>query len=181
MSSILDALRKLEKEKTERGEMLSTAVAGDILRTDHGRRRRQWLLPAFLFLILMLLLVAVLLLVSATQSPLPVSLSVSPSPAPATPTTIVGPVTSPISDVPSVTRPVFVSPPAVAVLPANLPVLTGIVYQSDRQSRIAILNDLPVMEATVIDGYHLQRINPDHVIVERDGQFYTLRMSPSNN
>lgn len=149
MSSILDALRKLEKEKTERGDGLSTAVAGDILRVEHCRQRRRWLLPLLWGAILLLTGAAFWLLwqPATPEQELPPA---GKSPAPLT-----------------------------ASLPADLPLLSGIVYQNQRDARIAILNDLPTMEGADIAGYLLVEIHPDHVVLARAGQHYDLPLAPA--
>jgi general secretion pathway protein B len=41
--------------------------------------------------------------------------------------------------------------------------VTGIVFQSDRQARLAVVNDLPVMEGTVIEGARVEEIFADRV------------------
>jgi hypothetical protein len=174
MSSILDALRKLEKEKTERGVVLSTAVAGDILRLSPGRRQRHWLLPVVIFVVITLLL-AVSLVVLLPPTP-ELETVVTPLPVAPMPVVIPPPAT-PMTPVESLSP----AAPSVSSLPADLPVLSGIVYQSLRESRMAILNDLPVMEATDIAGYRLLEILPDRVILIRDGRQYVLRLSSARN
>jgi len=165
MSSILDALRKLEKEKTERGEMLSTAVAGEILRVDHCRRQRRWLLPAMLLVIVLLAVVSVVLL-QVPDAPLP-----PPDPV-AESTPRVQPAEAPSVLVPAV---------EAAARPGDLPVLSGIVYQAQRDARIAILNDLPTMEGADIAGYRLQEILPDRVVLTQQGRKYEVPLFTGQN
>jgi general secretion pathway protein B len=63
------------------------------------------------------------------------------------------------------------APPAKPAAPAVVPqqparpnlVLSGIVFQPDRQARLAVVNDLPVMEGTVIEGARVEEILADRV------------------
>jgi len=158
MSSILDALRKLEKEKTERGEVLSTAVAGDILRVDYCRRRRRWLLPTVLMVIVLLVVVAALLLHKST---VPIRLSSEGAVPPPAPLSTVASALNTSANV-------------ATSQPSDLPVLSGIVYQQQREARIAILNDLPTMEGADVAGYRLQEILPDRVVLLQGGHRFEV-------
>ncbi len=60
--------------------------------------------------------------------------------------------------------------------PVDLPVLTGIVHQESPESRIAIINDLPVMEGTLVEGYQVVSIDPDRVLLSKDNAEFTLRL-----
>ena len=56
--------------------------------------------------------------------------------------------------------------------------LTGIVYQKNPGERIAILNDLPVMRGTSIEGAEVVDIQPDRVVMQWRGQEFALRLAP---
>jgi general secretion pathway protein B len=65
-------------------------------------------------------------------------------------------------------------PAASAVVPQqtarpNL-VVSGIVFQPDRQARLAVVNDLPVMEGTVIEGARVEEILADRVRFAWEGR-----------
>jgi len=162
MSSILDALRKLEQEKTERGEVLSTAVAGDILRNSACRHQRRWLLPTLIIAIILLLAAALFLIWRPQPAALPLAS-----------TAVATTGDAPAAAVPASSPSVHQAP----VLPSDLPILSGIVYQARRDARIAILNDLPTMEDAEVAGYRLREIRPDRVLLERDGRSYELPLS----
>ena len=57
-------------------------------------------------------------------------------------------------------------------------VLTGIVWQQDAGSRMAIVNDLPVMVGTEIDGATVAEIRSDRVILVRKGRRLELLLKP---
>ncbi|AMV72235.1 hypothetical protein JCM30471_07190 [Desulfuromonas carbonis] len=56
--------------------------------------------------------------------------------------------------------------------------LTGIVWQSDASSRMAIIDDLPVMVGTVISGATVVEILTDRVVLSHDGQTSELLLEP---
>jgi len=58
----------------------------------------------------------------------------------------------------------------------KLPELSGIIYQEDTANRMAIINDLPVMEGTLVEGFTVKAILPRKVIVSRDGEHYDLTL-----
>lgn len=166
MSSILDALKKLEKEKIHRDEV-STAIASDILRSGNKSKTPQWKIPLVLFL---LVVFVGLLGVFLFREPSPVTTAPIISPPPVA---VTAPVEPQVVKIPKVVE-------MVKPLPENLPLLSGIVYQQQKDARMAILNDLPVMEGTVIAGYTLQEIFPGHVILLRQGQTFSLPLNPNN-
>lgn len=162
MSSILDALKKLEKEKVHRDE-ISTAIASDILRSGQKQKMSQWRIPLLLFVLL--------------AAGLVVALLSQPSTAPDTVPVATPPFTVPVGSTPPVTvDPVETITPAAA-LPVDLPLLSGIVYQQQAEARMAILNDLPVMEGTEIAGYTLREIFPDRIRLSRNGHSYTVMLT----
>ena len=166
MSSILDALKKLEKEKIHRDE-ISTAIASDILRSESKTRAPQWKIPLTLFVLVIIASILAILLFR------------KPTPVPTTKSSI-APHTEVVKTVKS--EPVKVAKMVVAVkpLPDNLPLLSGIVYQQQKDARMAILNDLPVMEGTVIAGYTLQEIFPNYVVLIHQGRSFSIPLNPDN-
>lgn len=166
MSSILDALKKLEKEKIHRNEV-STAIASDILRSGSKTRGPQWKIPLALFLVV------------TVMSGIAFSLFSEPTPLTDTesskrPAIVVVESTKPKTVKNSTALPL--SNP----LPADLPLLSGIVFQQQKEARMAILNDLPVMEGTIVAGYTLQEIFPTHVILTQNGQSFSVPLNPHN-
>lgn len=166
MSSILEALKKLEKEKIHRDEV-STAIASDILRSGNKQKTPQWKIPLALFL---LVVVAGILMVFLFRKPASVATVQISSPPPVE---VVKPAIADVVRTPKVAT-------AVKSYPVNLPLLSGIVYQQQKDARMAILNDLPVMEGTVIAGFTLQKIFPDHVVLSRQGQSFSISLQPNN-
>jgi general secretion pathway protein B len=52
--------------------------------------------------------------------------------------------------------------------------LTGIAFQEDRESRLAVINDLPVMEGTVIAGARVVEISEDRVRFNYSGRSFEV-------
>ena len=160
MSSILEALKKLEKEKLHRNE-ISTAIASDILRSGNKAKPAHWRTPLVLFIVAILISALAIIL---TQKPvsIPVTQNINAS--------------SSNKILPVMIDPVIITKtiPPVQTPPADLPILSGIVYQKQATARMAIINDLPVMEGTIIAGYTLHEIYPDHVTINRNGQSFSL-------
>lgn len=65
------------------------------------------------------------------------------------------------------------SAPAPAAEPEQLRV-SGIVYQDDPEGRIAVVNDLPVMQGTPVAGAVVEEILPDRVRFSRDGHSFEV-------
>ncbi len=155
MSSILKALKKLESEKSQRDE-LSTAVASEILRSSRVQRRSS--VPAILATVLFALAIgAAGYFIALDRS------GEHREPTDRSPAELAEP--SPVPKDRSVSSP----PPA-----SPLPRLSGIVYQQDPGSRLAIINDLPVMVGTLVEGYDVRVIYPDRVVVSKGGAEFTL-------
>ncbi|HEY5673137.1 MAG TPA: general secretion pathway protein GspB [Malonomonas sp.] len=200
MSSILKALRKLESEKSELGEG-SVDLARDILKRSYDERRASptWLIAA-------LVATAVLLgagwwLYAPEQQPQPM---VVQQPLQLEPVVPILPVASEVPPAPL--QPVVVMPnpvsvtspeklqqqvkPAVKTLPSKvtettplvIPDLTieEIVYVADPGSRLAVINDLPVMQGTDIEGARVVEILSDRVRFEFKGVRFDKFKSPSN-
>ncbi|MBE0599431.1 MAG: general secretion pathway protein GspB, partial [Desulfuromonadales bacterium] len=51
-------------------------------------------------------------------------------------------------------------------------VVSGIVYLDDPEARLAVVNDLPVMLGTTIEGATVVEILSDRVRFRRDGRFF---------
>ena len=160
MSSILEALKKLEKEKLHRNE-ISTAIASDILRSGNKAKPVHWRIPLILFIVA-ILVSGLAIILTQKPVPIPVARDIATPSQNVTQPIVVDPVT--------ITQAI---PPVQAPL-VDLPLLSGIVYQKQAAARMAIINDLPVMEGTIIAGYTLQEIFPDHVTLNRNGQSFSL-------
>ncbi len=164
MSSILDALKKLEKEKIHRDEV-STAIASDILRSSGKVRAPQWKLPLTIFILVVIAAVVATFLLREPDKTSTINISNTPAvpniemvkPEPVQVATVTAPINT---------------------LPTDLPLLSGIVFQQHKDARMAIINDLPVMEGTVIAGYTLQEIFPDYVVLTYKGQSFSLPLNP---
>lgn len=161
MSSILKALKKLESEKSQRDE-LSTAVASDILRSSRNQTTHTALKIAGVVATVILIAAAGYYLALKTMHVQPETIS----------------STKPLEQQPHVDK--KVSAPSstadvTATVPSQkLPRLSGIVYQQDPQSRLAIINDLPVMEGTLVEDFEVKTIYPDRVILFKNRTEFTL-------
>lgn len=67
---------------------------------------------------------------------------------------------------------------AVPVMAATFPELrvSEIHYQYDVKNRLAVVNDLPVMEGTIIEGVKVDRILPDRVRFLLNGRYREVRL-----
>lgn len=209
MSSILEALKKLEEEKAARRGGTGN-IAGKVTAT--GRRARQrpaWLMPAGMAAAAaaaVLVTYAVMggfsprnggtvsgkdtepasqqLAISAPQaappdatksaapqSPLPApgaheaasigaARQAAPVPGPAAKHALPHP-TSPRESLPE-----KAAPPPLPVSDAPFPELnvTGIAWQKDSASRLAVVNGNPVVEGELIEGARVKEIHPDRVL-----------------
>lgn len=83
------------------------------------------------------------------------------------------PVTEPLPAEPSLPRESReISSPQEKARPEL--VLSGIAFQADRKSRMAIVNDLPVMEGMRIEGYLIEEILKDRVRVSSGDRTFEL-------
>jgi general secretion pathway protein B len=57
-------------------------------------------------------------------------------------------------------------------------VLSGIALQDGNATGMAIINGLPVMEGTVIEGARVEAVLPDRVRLKRDGEVFELLLRP---
>lgn len=201
MSSILKALRKVEDEKATLGEG-SVDLAHDILKHSYGERQS---IPWALILLGGLLLIVVAgagagwFLSDFSQPQTSVS-TAAPQAVVALPPAKVQPELPPATTAveqeveQSAARPLKpvqaqVSVPVAvkinentlegeAVVPFDLPNLRidEIVYHADPVARLAIINDLPVMVGTDIEGARVEEILSDRVRFSLRGKdFYRLK------
>ena len=209
MSSILKALRKLEEEKAAVGEG-NVDIAHDILKGSASRPTRSLLWPLVSLVLFTLVIGAGLYIWSVLPQRAPVSGQTAALPAPVSvetrkPVRLPAPVTPrvetpavvqpPAPDQPKNSAPVTVSAPAAA--PSKPPVvqaeasafdaeglpfliLTGIAYRENPAERIAIINDLPVMQGTAIEGAEVVEILADRVILKWKGKRVEKRLSAKN-
>jgi len=191
MSSILRALRKLESEKSQLGEG-SVDLARDILKRSYEERRSSpiWLIAAFVVAVVLLgagwwLYIpeqvpqqAVLPLEKPVE-PVAVTLPVaSEKPSIPVPPVVVMPnrtLTPPVEKISqqpkAVTAEKSLPRKAKETAPILIPDLTieEIVFVNDPGARLAVINDLPVMQGTDIDGARVVEILSDRVRFEFQG------------
>ena len=160
MSSILKALKKLESEKSQRDE-LSTAVASDILKSSRQTARNPILLIILFCLFVTAVAAAGYYAAVVTNRTATVDQMAEAA------------VQVVVSNK-QVQNPAALASQAAKHPEIDLPILSGIVYQDDPESRIAIINDLPVMEGTLVEGYEVRMISPDRVLLRKDSSVYTL-------
>lgn len=198
MSLILEALRKLEREKPapDRGVVVMTSAAWG----DSRPRRGPWL---WLTLGLAAGIAAAVVFLewlrpssgSRTAGPLPLSApattvpptpaagAAAPMPVPtATPVRTRTPAAAPISAETPVPvpepAPVATPPPAPAATAAAPPPAPTLVLQAitlQDGAPVALINDRVLREGDEIDGVRIVRIAEAEVEVERDGQREVLR------
>jgi len=72
--------------------------------------------------------------------------------------------------------PIKVAPDSLATRPSL--VVSGIVYQADPDSRIAVINDLPTMAGTRIEGVLIEEIRPDSVVFNDAGERFEIFFQP---
>jgi general secretion pathway protein B len=191
LSSILRALKKLEEDQARtRGGQID--LARDILRPAGIRRHSPYrapLLIAGLILAGGLVGMSLMFLAEAPEPLAPPALDFPP-PAPAASTPQMGAsmdvpgaqplsqVTPPVADgvapaAPS--APPVSEKPALPAFPAHPElIISGIVYQADPDSRIAVVNDLPAMTGTRIAGALVEEIRSGSVIFSYQGQHFEV-------
>lgn len=203
MSSILKALRKLEHEKSAMGEG-SVDLARDILKRSYEERTTSWLGPVVI-VIIVLLLVGFGWWILAPQEPLQPDNRLVPQAAeaviPLTPVTsntpprqspvIIMPnrglqqgaklaeaqqqqAPTPVPDPPASLKPTAVAPLVIPDL-----VIDEIVFVADPSARLAVINELPVMQGTDIAGARVIEILEDRVRFEFKGVRFEKFKTPS--
>ncbi len=203
MSSILRALRKVEDEKAALGEG-GVDLAHDILKRNYAQpKQTNWLLVGGAFV---LLLVGIGLGWWLLPRPVPVTESgpvvrveretapLSVTAAPATELTATKPVPQPTVVSPPLniapllpTEKVVLEPPVAEQSVEKTPVITEIelpalvieeiVFHQDPASRLVIINELPVMVGTDIEGVRVEEILPDRVKFSYQGQRFEKLLS----
>jgi general secretion pathway protein B len=205
MSSILKALRKVEDEKAALGDG-NVDLAHDILKRSYETPRNiSWLPYVALGLALLGTAAAgwwyfspppmVEIASPASVTPPVESQAVVPAPSDQVPPTAsekeaVAPIAETLTPAPAPGAadipPSIEIPPVIDAVPPTkiesqqLPVLTvdEIVYHQDPASRLAVINDLPVMVGTDIEGARVEEILPDRVRFSYQGsRFEKLRPS----
>jgi len=205
MSSILKALRKLEEEKAALGEG-GVDIARDILKRSVGSSKKSLFWPLTSAVLFVLLLGGALfyVVVAFRQGSVPPANRVSDVDpvvqGPIIPLTPMGDVGSVVDVVVTKKNAVKTIPSPVVVPLANevlapqvvaaktvspeatrgdgLPFLklTGIAYRENSAERIAIINDLPVMQGTAIEGAQVVEILPDRVLLQWQGKRFEQKV-----
>lgn len=191
MSSILKALRKLEDEKASMGEG-GVDLAHDILKGHFAERRAlPWIIIAASGCLLLLIAATGgwWLYGALATPPAKVAQTVPPTPVVAPPVSLpeklpeteqideqAGSSVSEVVKMPAEELRVSsrqtgdLKPVASAVVAEEAALLDipdlrveEIIFHQQPESRLAVINDLPVMEGTDIDGAHVEEIMPDRV------------------
>lgn len=188
MSTILKALKKLEERKASEGRRRGD-IAWDILREPSPRSSRK--LPLLSVLLIAVAGLVLLVFVLRFYAPIETVGGTSAEPVPALEVPVPDPDQHNVEPEPDASQPAApvanapvvqsAAPAASRNRPATDPAVplkvTGIAYQGDEESRLAIVNDLPVMVGTVIDGYVVERIDAGRVVFSRHGELITVSMS----
>jgi general secretion pathway protein B len=195
MSLILDALKKLEKDRITRRKR-SVHIASDILSTgEPAARRRTLILIAGLAGIAIAALVLTFVIVNPFSARTPIQERGTVSPAPDQPTKSV-PAPEAIAEKTKIRTAKEVkvaaavavskqkaavpkSPGKAAVFDtAELPILTvsGIVWVEDRGKRKAMVNGEVVGEGGRVGRTRVVEIHPDHVVFSHEGQNISVHM-----
>lgn len=115
--------------------------------------------------------IAVSLPAPPPRSTAPLSVPAAPAPTSAAPrepeSTSAAPVVAPSLPKPADQAPVPVRPSLV---------VSGIAFHDDPDARLAIVNDLPVMRGTSVEGAMVEEILPDRVRFSLDGKSFEVRM-----
>jgi len=108
----------------------------------------------------------------------PVAIANEPAVAPTARSAIRPAETTAVVKAPESKPPAEPAAAAVVQQQAARPHLTvsGIVFQSDRQARLAVVNDLPVMEGTVIEGARVEEILADRVRFAWEGGSFEVEL-----
>jgi general secretion pathway protein B len=102
--------------------------------------------------------------VVSAEPPTPAATAVSPAPASKPPTVSAAPAE------PAAEAPAAASPPRPRLA------VSAIAFQADREGRLAVVNDLPVMEGTAVEGMTVEEILPDRVRFSRQGQSFEVAL-----
>jgi len=194
LSSILKALKKLEAEKA-RSQGAQVDLTRDILRPAEPRRSSPLKLPLLILALILFGGVVGIAFVSWFDRPDSSSISSEPvsSPADRVPTPSPPPSAVPVpptqpgpvsrSDRPQaagleparpVTPPDVVEPTSPHLVAHPSLVVSGVVYQTDPASRIAIVNDLPAMAGTMVEGAMIEEIRQGSVVFSYQGERFEI-------
>jgi general secretion pathway protein B len=204
MSSILKALRKLKEEKAALGEG-GVDISRDILKRSANKQQPPnfWpFLSAFLFFLLIVVGFFFWTKSGTSTDELQTKVEINPAAIVVQPPVKVDLPTKPevnaseriyVRPAPekeSQTRqppkatvaPLKVQTPPEALRPNGAPLLklTGIAYREEATARLAIINDLPVMQGTMIEGAQLVEIRSDRVVLSWQGALFHLLIEEEN-
>jgi general secretion pathway protein B len=192
VSSILKALKKLEDEKAlKQGGAVD--LARDILRPAEPRRSSPLRLPLLILALILFggLVGMVLMTWMSPDAPLAPVAQVPqvvqslpdvqvPAVAPASGDGESALSAAPLQPSAESVQPTHVTQPApqtpaTAHAPARPQlVISGIVYQEEPESRIAIINALPTMTGTLIDGARVEEIRAGSVVFSYAGERFEV-------
>lgn len=192
MSSILKALRKLEEEKAAIGEG-GVDIARDILKRSAEKKESNRFWPILSAVLFLLLAGSGLFFWSEYQAtPVPQKQQIAITPAesakplprqiPTPEQVIKAPEQQPSTLIVIKPKEVIKQPAlrikAVALRPGGAPLLklTGIAYREKAVERIAIINDLPVMQGTAIEGVQIVQILPDRVVFSWENHLFEQKI-----
>ncbi len=204
MSSILKALRKLEEEKAALGEG-GIDISRDILKRSVSKHQPRNFWP-FISALLFLLLIVVGFFFwkkSATSAvDLQTKVEINPAAIVAQqPAKVDLPTKPEVSAIKQIyvkpapetenlarqsskekVAPLKVQAEPEALHPNGAPFLklTGIAYRDKVTDRLAIINDLPVMQGTMIEGAQLVEIRSDRVVLNWQGALFHLLIEEEN-
>ncbi len=204
MSSILKALRRLEEEKAALGEG-GIDISRDILKRSANKQQARNFWP-FLSGFLLFLLIgsgfffwtnsntstgdlqtkaeiapAAIIVQSPVKSDLPTKIETSSTeriyvrPAPKAESQTRQPPETTITPLKVQTQPEALHPNGAPFLK-----LTGIAYREKVTDRLAIINDLPVMQGTMIEGAQLVEIQSDRVVLSWQGALFHVLVEEEN-
>lgn len=170
MSSILKALRKVEDENAAMGGG-SVDLAHDILKRNYAKpQTNRWPIAVLLGCFGLIMVGAGVWLWSSGSESQPQVIKEQKAllqlPAEVSAVAEGEERSSPLQlGVQRIEALAIESPPAVSEAPVEIPPLRvdEIVYHQDPDARLAVVNDLPVMEGTEIDGVRIEEIFSDGV------------------
>lgn len=74
-------------------------------------------------------------------------------------------------------QPAAAPQPVAAVAPRPALTVSAIAFQEGRESRLAVVNDLPVLEGTMLEGARVEEILPDRVRFSWQGETFEVTMN----
>ena len=204
MSSILKALRRLEEEKAALGEG-GVDISRDILKRSASKKQNRnfWpFLSAFLFFLLIVVGILFWTKNGASTDDLQAKVEINPAAIVVQPPVkvdlpikpeVIAPEREYVRPAPetesqarqrpkATATPLKVQAQPEALHPNGAPFLklTGIAYREKVTDRLAIINDLPVMQGTMIEGAQLVEIQSDRVVLSWQGAMFFLLIDEEN-